>query len=206
MRHQTGLEPSHLVRYRFDTQQQLRKHVHAANAGRRYFFLRDPAPQFATGARVVLEVSFRVQPQRCVLHGMVRWRDHGSQAMAWLELPKIRLHHRRPLPASRRRKARRLPADLMAEIRPAQSAPFVCRILDLAEHGVRVFAGTHQLRAGPLAMTLLPAEGRLLPVETVGRVVWARANEIGIEMPGHADGSHKALLESLDQAWRGALV
>ena len=204
-RQTTGLEPSLLVRYRFDTPVQLRRHLHAANVERRYLFLRDPGPQFATGARIVLEVSFHAHPQRYVLHGMVRWHDQGSRAATWLEVAEADLHHRRCPASWRQRTARRLPADLIAEIRPAHAPPFVGRILDLAEHGARVFAGGHELGDGPLSMTFLPSERRLPLVETMGHLVWSHAPEAGIAMPGDADVSHRRLLYSLEQAWRDAV-
>jgi hypothetical protein len=204
MRRQTTIsERSHLVRYRFDDPAQLGKHLHATDAHGRYLFLRDPGPQFGTGARVVLDVSFRANAHRCVLHGLVRLRDHGSRSSAWLEVPAAaRVQDGYPSPT--RRRWQRLPTDLMAEIRPNDVAPFLCRVLDLGPRGLRVFGNAESFGSGVLQMTLLPTEGSLPPVESGARVAWSRSHEVGIEILGTVAPSYPALLHSIEDAWGAA--
>ena len=203
-RHRTIVERSHLVRYQFDDPAQLGKHLHATDAYGRYLFLRDPGPHFGTGARVVLDVSFGADPHRCVLHGLVRFRDHGSRSSAWLEVPGSARVQRWDPATHCRRRWRRLPADLMAEIQSRDVAPFLCRVLDVGPRGLRVFGNAESFAGGVLHMTVLPAEVSLPPVEAAGRVVWSRSHEVGIEMTGAVGPSHAALLGSLEDGWRSA--
>src|SRR5437870_10564619 len=102
---------SALLRYRFDTQEQLQQHLHVVD-GRGILFFRDPKSQLATGNPVILEVLFGAGQQQSLLRGQVLGRDVGKGEGVWLEFPDARLARRVAEGPIAARKHARLPTDL----------------------------------------------------------------------------------------------
>jgi hypothetical protein len=169
--HVPSLETSWLLRYRFGEPEELRRHLRLPGAGPGFLFLDDHLLPFATGSRVVLEVSFKDGGHRTLFRGSIRSRERDG---LWLELP----HAHAALGWIRstkkaRREDRRVSADLLAEVRMPGRPTYLCRVVDLGPGGAR-------LSCGATEVTLLPPDPGLPSADVRGRVAWLGRREIGI--------------------------
>lgn len=128
-----------LLRYRFETFDQIRNHLHQQEV-RSVFFFRDPALTAEGNDRVVLELS--AGDQQMVLRGIVLTRDNGG---VWLEFADSRLARRLSDGDVAARRQRRLPMDLLVELRSRTAR--VGRLLDVSMGGARL-GGVQGLAAG----------------------------------------------------------
>ncbi len=189
-----GLDESWPVRYRFESQSALQRHLRVD----RGFLLPDGAlPDGAT--RVIVEIALPESVDRPLLHGKVRERNGEG---LWLDLPMARPAARwTPDPGAARRRSQRVACDLYVEVHPDGTVPLLCRALDLSEHGVRLGTSLETgVRGESLRAVLLSADGHLPAAEISARVVWAAHRETGLELIGEC-AELRALLAVAASRW-----
>jgi hypothetical protein len=128
-----------LLRHRFETLAQVREHLHVQE-GRSLFYFRHTGLEAEGGDRALLEIS--TSEQQMLLRGTVVSRDVSG---FWLDFPDGRLAKRLADGGLAQRRQRRVPMDLMVEIRSRTSR--VGRILDVSMGGARL-GGAQGLVAG----------------------------------------------------------
>jgi hypothetical protein len=121
--------PELLLRYRFDTLEQLKAHLNVLTGGRSLFFYPSRHAQGEGGDRVLLEVS--EGDQQMLLRGTVLSRVEGG---LWLDFPDGRLARWLGARAAVARHQRRLPADLMVDVRG--DVRRLGRLLDVSRPGL----------------------------------------------------------------------
>src|SRR5437660_8458442 len=154
------------LRYRFESLDVYARHLRLGDG--LYLPLR-PQP----GSRVAIEVSWPESPDPVLLHGRIRKRTrHGS----FVDLPPTWMVG--PLGASRG--DRRVPCDLVAEVKPFDGAPYLCRALDVSQRGVRLATGAFDagLMGDRVAITLLVPDAMDIP----SRIAWSGPPEAGLEL------------------------
>ena len=128
-----------LLRHRFETLAQVREHLHVQD-GRSLFYFRDTNLNAQGGDRALLEIS--TSEQQMLLRGAVVSRDLSG---FWLDFPDGRLARRLGEGALSQRRQRRVPMDLLVDLRSRTSR--VGRILDVSMGGARV-GGVEGISAG----------------------------------------------------------
>ncbi len=119
-----------LLRHRFESLAQVREHLHVQD-GRSLFYFRAASLVAAGGDRVLMEIS--TPEQQMLLRGSVVSRDMTG---LWLEFPDGRLARRLVDGGLAQRRQRRVPMDLLVEIKACGSR--VGRILDVSMGGARL--------------------------------------------------------------------
>jgi hypothetical protein len=195
-----------LLRHRFDSVDQLRRHLHVVDSSTLLFF-RDPTLGLTTGALALVELAFESSEQTRVLRASVLARAEGQGL--WLAVPNTRFARdvleRGLLP----RKGRRVGTDEPVRLKRLGGAEYMVRLLDLSMGGARVGGGLPALLApgNIVALTLLPAEAGPAPEVTRGKVVWVEDGEAGIMFDRDMESSRVAagrLFRSLEQPWAHA--
>jgi hypothetical protein len=126
-----------LLRYRFDTQDQLLNHLHVVD-DQAVMFFRDEWVAFPKGHRVYLEAVVLATSQQIVLRGQVLG-DQGRTDGAWLLFPDARLCRRMAAAPLTSRRHSRLPTDLVAQFKGRSGgASQLCRLADVSFSGARV--------------------------------------------------------------------
>jgi PilZ domain-containing protein len=195
-----------LLRHRFDSVDQVRRHLHVVDSSTLLFF-RDPTLGLTSGALVLVELAFESSEQTRVLRATVLARAEGQGL--WLAVPNTRfardVHERGLSP----RKGRRIGTDESVRLKRLDGAEYMVRLLDLSMGGARVGGGLPaQLTPGNIvALTLLPPEAGRAPEVTRGKVVWMEDGEAGIMFDRDMESSRVAagrLFRSLEQPWAHA--
>jgi hypothetical protein len=146
-----------LLRYRFESLEQVKAHLNVLTGGRSLLFYPAPAVQGAGGDRVLLEVS--EGEQQMLLRGTVLSRVEGGM---WLDFPDGRLARWLGARSAVGRHQRRLPADLMVDVRGAVHR--LGRLLDVSLGGGRL-VGVPGLTAGNLVQLKLVSQLADMPTE-----------------------------------------
>lgn len=192
-----------MLRVRFDTFDQLSRHLHVVgNAA--LLFLRDQKAARAPYGRVLLEVDVSETRQRAVVRGEVVVRAEGSVPGGWLQIADTRLARRvREGGGFGARRSHRVAADQMLQLRCDGGAQFVVGLLDVSEEGARV-RGAPGLAAGQ-GCTVSVLGARPLHA-TLGKatVMRATAGEAALRFaePGNPDVAR--YVQSLRDAWAHA--
>lgn len=167
------------MRYRFDDVRQLREHLHVVD-GRGLLFFRDAKTALGSGHQVLLEVTLGGADQQSILRGQVLGRDEGRSEGVWLEFPDARLARRAAEGPLASRRQRRLPIDLMIEMR-ADTSTQLCRLLDLSLAGARVTGLSNAVDAGAKVELKLVAPQQGLPAGSCrAEVVRKTSNEAAL--------------------------
>jgi hypothetical protein len=193
--------PELLLRYRFESLDQLKRHLNVMVGGRSLLFY--PARHVAGegGDRVVLETA--AGEQQMLLRGAVLSRVEGG---LWLDFPDGRLARRLGAGALTGRHQRRLPVDLMVDVRgPAHK---LGRLLDVSMGGGRL-AGVPGLNEGDeVVLRLMTALGGLSPELGRAQVVRsAVAGETAVKFVRTDTATRVAatkLFESIRARWASA--
>ncbi len=119
-----------LLRHRFETLAQVREHLHVHD-GRSLFYFRETALKAEGGDRALLEIT--TPEQQMLLRGVVVSRDISG---FWLDLPDGRLARRLVEGGLAQRRQRRVPMDLLVELKSRTSR--VGRLLDVSMGGARL--------------------------------------------------------------------
>jgi hypothetical protein len=101
----------------------------------------------------------------------------------WLEAPSVRAAaHFTPGPEALRRRGRRLPCDMLVEVRASGAHGWLCRALDLSASGLRLATGTFEagVAGDVFDLTLFPQDAKQLHLRA--RLCWARTRAAGFEL------------------------
>lgn len=195
-----------LLRYRFDHQVQLQNHLHVVDT-RGLFFYRDPKLKLPPGSRVVIELAIGENDQHCILRGHVLGQHEERAEGVWTEFGDARLARRSAEGPIADRRHRRLPVDLLVELR-GRTKPQVCRMLDLSLSGAR-FGGLAEGVTANLDVELrllTAAPGVPDPAICVGTVVRVGPSEAAIRFARNHAGTRQIvanLLATVEKAWAG---
>src|SRR2546428_7146714 len=132
----SALEPSRLLRYRFESCVQARRHVHFIE-GRQLLFIFDPMAQLHERQRGLVAFCFTEPEETATAPGEVCSIETGRLRGAWVELFPARFLEEldAALRHTPRRRHRRVPADAMIRIeRPGRPAN-VARLIDVSGGG-----------------------------------------------------------------------
>jgi hypothetical protein len=171
--------PVRLLRYRFDSVDQVSRHFHVAG-GRVVMFYPCLLP-LRPGEPVLLYVTFMNSEQHCRLAGVVIGRDAGGQyAGAWLEFAAYGIVAGLQSATTPKRLQRRFPTDTVINLERPDGLRVVAKLIDVGLGGGRM-SGT-SVRVTPGDNVRLSLFSRDTGTPVIGaRVAWARPQEIGIE-------------------------
>ena len=174
----SALEPTRLLRYRFESCAQARRHVHFLE-GRQLLFVFDPMGELHERQRVLVAFCFTESEETATAPGEVCSIETGRLRGAWVELfPARFLEELEAALRNRpRRRHRRVPADAMIRIERPGKPAHVARLIDVSGGGAR-FAGAAGVWSAGERVGIAPMGGG----STLrGKVAWSRSGEMAIE-------------------------
>jgi len=165
-----------VLRYRFDSPAQLRRHAHPCRGGLLLFFP-DPWLELEAGTKVALEVAFDASDQRCTFSGAVQSVEQRSPAGTWLQLTAPGLLPAPNLAESApRRRHPRVTTCIAAVLHRAEGDAHPVHLVDVSLGGARL-VDAPAMAAGEL-ITVHPID----PSAALGCLVcWAQSGESGVE-------------------------
>lgn len=170
-------QPERLMRYRFDSALQARRHVHVVER-RQLLFFPDPFLDVREGQPVQLELCFTGSEQTLTVRGEVHSLETGTLRGAWLELYSIRLFDGlQTACGTPRRIFRRLTLGSMIQAHRPGLPPALVRIADVSAGGVRVLGA--EGRWGPGEEIVLSELSGGPPLR--GLVIWSHDGEIAVK-------------------------
>jgi PilZ domain-containing protein len=166
-----------LLRYRFDSADQVTRHFHVAT-GRVLLFY----PSLATlrpGEPVILDVAFTLSDQHCPVRGTVIGRDNEMQHVgSWLEFSAYGLvSSLNGATTNPRRRLRRFPTCTVVNVERGERMPVVGKLVDVSMGGGRLSGLSYKVSAGDVVTLNLFSSARSL----AARVLWMRGPEAGIQ-------------------------
>lgn len=190
-------DTSWMIRYRFESAAALDRHLRFGEGG---FFVPAPGLPGPFGSRVVVELSFPDTGDPALLHGFLGRRSLDGIR---LTMPTVRAAARwTPGPDSPRRRHRRLACDFFVEVKPPHASPWLCRALDLSEGGIRLATGSFEtgVAGDEVALTLLPSDLDVAPIDLRTRLCWAGTREAGFGLLA-SPPELTSLLHGLESRW-----
>ncbi len=192
-----------LMRYRFETLDQLARHLHLVDEAA-LMFLRDHREKFAVGERLLVELSIRASGLQTAARGEVVARAEGALRGSWLQLADTRLARTVGDPAAFAvQREGRISASSMVQLRADSGAQLVAEMMDVGPGGLRI-RGSAGLGQGDwcavrvLGLPTLAADlGRAQVVRTEGI-------EAGLRFAAPGTPPVARLIRSLQEAWRRA--
>jgi hypothetical protein len=204
--HQATATKSPVLRYRFDSAEQVARHFHVA-ADRVVLFF--PSPQaLSAGESVILEVAFKSSDQHCMLRGHVLGKDAVIQPPGWwLEFSARGLvSGLRAASVAPKRRQRRFPTQALVNVELPEGVSLVARLSDVCASGARmVSAALHCAKGDRLRIALY--SGNALPTSSVAAVAaWVRGSEVGIQFQPASGLERRAIDALVDDARQGVLA
>ena len=190
---------SRFVKCRFESPIDLRRHLRVKEG----FFLPGLTLAGEPGDRVIVEIGFPGEGDPPLLHGNVRAHEFGG---TWLDLPYARVTSRWMAgPDFPRRRDRRVACDLFAEVQSGGVPPWVCRVIDVSRHGLRIAAAAMEVGvAGDYVDATLLAPGNdLCSTPLNARIAWAGARDAGLEIVD-APQILQPILAAAELRWQAA--
>ena len=189
------IETVRLLRYRFDTVEQVPRHFHVVPGGVLLFY--PCLLALVPGEPLLLDVSFIASDQHCPLRGKVVGKEtSGQYAGAWLAFPAAGLvNSLRSAAATPKRQQRRFPADVVVNVERDQGMPVVSRLLDVGAGGARLARGAISALPGDRVQLSLFSRDTGGPVVRA-TVAWIHGSDIGVEFqkPSPSERAAIALL------------
>jgi hypothetical protein len=137
-----------LLRYRFDSVAQARKHLHPIES-RQLLFFPDRFLQVQSSQPIQLELWFTGSEQTITVRGRVHSVEKGQLCGAWLDLFSLRvLDGMHVATESPRRHARRLSTDMMIVVERPGQPPSMGRLVDVSASGARIVGATGRWSPG----------------------------------------------------------
>lgn len=196
-----------LLRHRFASVEQFRKHLTSMEAHALLFF-RNAVASLPVGAEALLELAFDNSEDTWVVRANVLARAEGQGL--WLAMPAARFAREGREGAIVQRKGRRLGADRVVRLRRASGTEHLVMLADLSLAGGRLSGGLPAglARQDEVEIKLAsPEPGE--PLETISaRVAWCDEGEAGIEIDRSKPAARAAvtkLFQLLEARWRTAL-
>ncbi len=201
-----------LVKYRFQSFEQMQNHLHVAE-GRTLFFFREQPNKAMLGGnqRVVIEFAHGNSEQVSTLRGAViaRVDGQGGQTGAWVEFPDSKLAKKMDLGegAISARHQRRLGCDMMVEIK-VEGLPHLGRMIDVAMSGARVTGANNVKHGADCELRIMGAEPPMPGI--LGRAKVVRADPGGdlgiifVRSDVIARVASSKLYAAVQQAWARA--
>jgi hypothetical protein len=192
-----------LIRYRFDTLEQLSRHLHMVDDAA-LIFLPEPEKASALPERVMVELVLREPSQETVVRGAVVSRAEGQVRGSWLQLADtrlaMRLRYGRGLEG---RREGRVSADHLVQLHSDYGDHFIAQILDVSSGGMRVHGARGLLVGGSYGVRLLGEK----PVQAelgVAHVARLEGSEAGLRFVLAGNPPVLQFVESLREAWKRA--
>ncbi len=169
-----------LIRYRFDTAEQLAHHLHLVDDAA-LLYLPDPPKGGAPVERVVVELVMQEPPVTTVVRGMIVSRAEGG---SWLMLSRVS-------------------ADQLVQLRSEFGDHFIAQVLDASGGGLRV-QGARGLLMGASYDVRLLGEKLARSELGVARVVRLEGSEAGLCFALSQNPPVLRFVETLREAWTRA--
>jgi hypothetical protein len=196
-----------LLRQRFDSIEQIRKHLHAVE-GTTLFFFRAPTLVVAGGTTVLLELCLETSDQTRLMRGSVLAR--AEEQGLWLQFPGTRFTRDIDARGLVARRGRRVGTDRLVRIRKSRSSEYLAVLLDVSQGGARLGGGLPpSLGKGQDVEVILAAPEHGDPPE-LGRakVVWVEEGEAGVAFDRTSPSTRVAITKffhSAETPWKQAI-
>lgn len=192
-----------LIRYRFDSLQQLAKHLHVVDNAA-LLFVRDHKKDHPPKGRVLLELEVVEPGHRTVVRAEVVARAEGTLTGSWLQLSDVRLARRlREMSQFAARLDGRVSADQVVQLRGNDGRQVVVQLLDISVGGMRVRGALGSLAGQDCAVRVLGVPAISAELGTA-RVVRIEAQEAGLRFADSGNPQVARYIESLQKEWARA--
>jgi len=191
--------PPHLLRYRFDSVDQVSRHFHVA-AGRVVFFF-PTLLQLQPGDPVILEVTFTASEQTCSVQGSVIGTEAGTSIGWWLEFTAHRLvSGLQSAAAAPKRHHRRFPVEVLVNVDRAEGMPVIAKLVDVSTGGARLAGLSLRAAVGDtVRLSTFSNESGRRPL-AAAHVSWIRNGEAGLEFRRPQPSERAAIAALVEQA------
>jgi hypothetical protein len=193
-------QESLMLRYRFDTLEQLRRHLHLVNGDALLFLPDCKAGEPAPGRRVLLEIAIHERAQQTAVRGQVVVR---AQRGSWLQLADTRLALRLRQGGFASRREGRVSADAVLSLRSRGGSQLVAQLFDLGTGGMRV-RGAGRLLEGETYTVRLMNSRSVSSDFAVAQVVWCEGSESGLRFVAPRGAQVPQYIALLLEAWMSA--
>jgi hypothetical protein len=193
-----------LLRCRFDTFDQLSRHLHMVDNAT-LLFVRDQQKLCGPAGRVLVEFAIRESAQQTVARGEVVARAEGRLTGWWLQLSDMRLARRLREPdAFAVRREERVSADALVQVRGDSGSQLVAQLLDISPGGLRLRVASG-LSVGEVHLVKLLGLPGLKSDLGLARVVRAEKGEASLRFALPRGLQVLSYIESVREAWRLAI-
>jgi hypothetical protein len=193
-------QDSLMLRYRFETFEQVERHVHLVNGAALLFLPECKAVDSGTGRRVLLEIAIREKAQQTAVRGQVVVRaGRGS----WMQLADTRLALRLRQGGFASRREGRVSADAMLSLRSNEGAQLIAQLLDVGVGGMRVRGAGRLLEGQTYTVRLMNAR-RTSSDFAIAQVVRFEGSEVAMRFLAPRSPEVPRYIAHLLEAWMGA--
>lgn len=194
----TPQQAERLMRYRFDSAAQARRHIHLREQ-RLLLFFPDPFLDVRDGQPVLIELCFLHSEQTMVARGEVHSVETGALRGAWLDLHGMRLFEGMQIACGTpRRTHRRLPADLLVNAGHPGGHGCLARLADVSAGGARVVGAGGKWREGE---EILLTE-RTFGLALRGTVLRAREGDLSVRFQRDDATTRRGAIQLVELAVR----
>jgi hypothetical protein len=196
-----------LLRHRFDSVDQIRKHLHVVEVTTLLFF-RAPTLAVAVGAPVLLELCLENSEQTRVLRGSVLAR--AEEQGLWLQFPNTRFARDVETRGIVPRRSRRIGSDRLVKLRRAAGGEYLAMLLDVSQAGARVGGGLPPglAKGDQLDVVLASVDPGHPPELGKATVAWVGEGEAGIAFDRSSPSARVAITKffhSVEAPWKQAV-
>jgi hypothetical protein len=193
-------QDSLMLRYGFDTFEQLERHLHLKNGAALLFLPECKGGEPAPGRRVLVEIAIREKAQQTAVRGQVVVR---AQRGSWLQLSDTRLALRVRRGGFASRREGRVSADAVLSLRSSQGTQLVAQLLDLGAGGMRVRGAGRLLEGETYTVRLMNAR-RESSDFAVAQVVRFEGGEAGMRFVAPRSPQVPRYIALLLEEWMSA--
>jgi hypothetical protein len=196
-----------LLRHRFDSVEQMRKHLHVTE-GSTLMFFRAPTLSLAVGTPLLLELCLHNSEQTRVLRGSVLAR--AEEQGLWLQFPSTRFARDVQSSGIVTRRGRRVGSDRLVRLRRASGDEYLAMLLDVSQAGARVGGGLPPgiAKGHQLDVVLAAAEPGQSANLGKATIAWVEEGEAGISFDRSSPAARVAITKffhSVEAPWKQAV-